>query len=175
MPKTNDDILREAISAAEDARSTVPGYPPAFLPVQVAQFILESDWGQKSIGPANNFFGIKARGNEPFVTRPTREFVGGEWVTVAGRFRAFTSMADCFTAHADLVCNRVIQKNGVKIYAKALQFPNDPVLFAHALTGVYATDPSYGDKLERIMRDNGLLEMARGEFDDVSDGSENPT
>ena len=48
--------------------------------------------------------------------------------------------------------------SGQKIYASALAHPNDPIAFARALTGVYATDPQYGDKLIAIMRDRGLLE-----------------
>ena len=65
---------------------------------------------------------------------------------------------ELFEEHAKLVCTRRWAKLGTKIYAKALQHPNDPIAFAHALTGVYATDPDYGKKLERIMKAYGLLE-----------------
>jgi flagellum-specific peptidoglycan hydrolase FlgJ len=134
----------------------VPNYPPALTPVTVAQFLLESNWGQHSIGDANNFFGIKARPGEPFVTRDTTEFVSGKPVTVAQQFRKYDSMAESFADHARLICDRV--SGGQKIYAAALSHPSDPIAFAQALTGVYATDPKYGDKLVAIMRDRGLLE-----------------
>lgn len=150
------DALQRACDAAETAAGLVPNYPPALTPVTVAQFLLESNWGQHSIGDANNFFGIKARPGEPFVTRDTTEFVNGRPTTVAQQFRKYASMAESFADHARLICERM--SGGQKIYAAALSHPSDPIAFAQALTGVYATDPKYGDKLVAIMRDRGLLE-----------------
>jgi flagellum-specific peptidoglycan hydrolase FlgJ len=66
-------------------------------------------------------------------------------------------MAECFADHARLLCTRR-WPDGRLIYAAALAHPTDPVAFARALTGVYATDPAYGDKLVAIMRDRGLCE-----------------
>jgi flagellum-specific peptidoglycan hydrolase FlgJ len=108
------------------------------------------------MGDANNYFGIKARDGEPFVMMPTTEFVKGKAVKVQQPFRKYESMAECFSDHARLICNRM--SNGKKIYAKALSTPNDPIAFANALTGIYATDPQYGAKLVSIMKDRGLLE-----------------
>lgn len=65
-------------------------------------------------------------------------------------------MAERFADHARLICNRSI--NGKKIYARSLETQNDPIAFANALTGIYATDPQYGSKLVSIVRDRGLLE-----------------
>jgi len=148
--------LQRACDAAEAAAALVTDYPPALTPVTVAQFLLESDWGRRGIGGANNYFGIKARPGEPSVTVETTEFVNGKPVTIQQQFRAYDSMAESFADHARLICERT--SNGQKIYAAALSHPADPIAFAHALTGVYATDPKYGDKLEAIMRDRGLLE-----------------
>ncbi len=147
--------LQQAADAAEVAASEVEDYPPALTPVTVAQFLLESNWGRSGMGDANNYFGIKARPGEPTVMKTTTEFVNGTATTVQQPFRKYGSMAECFADHARLICNRT--SGGRKIYANALAFPNDPVAFAHALTGVYATDPDYGKKLESIMRDRGLL------------------
>ena len=148
--------LQQAADAAEVAAGLVTDYPPALTPVTVAQFLLESDWGRRSMGDAHNYFGIKARDGEPFVMMPTTEFVGGKAVKVQQPFRKYESMAECFADHARLICNRM--SNGKKIYAKALSTPNDPIAFANALTGIYATDPQYGSKLVSIMKDRGLLE-----------------
>ncbi|MEO5815517.1 MAG: glucosaminidase domain-containing protein [Gemmatimonadaceae bacterium] len=148
--------LQQAADAAEVAAQEVADYPPALTPVTVAQFLLESNWGRSGMGDANNYFGIKARDGEPFVTRDTTEFVNGKSVNVQQPFRRYESMAECFADHARLICNRT--SNGKKIYAKALANPNDPIAFANALTGVYATDPLYGSKLVAIMKDRGLLE-----------------
>jgi flagellum-specific peptidoglycan hydrolase FlgJ len=148
--------LQQAADAAEVAAQQIAEYPPALTPVTVAQFLLESNWGRSGMGDANNYFGIKARAGEPFVMKDTTEFVNGKPVKVQQPFRRYESMAECFADHARLICSRM--SNGKKIYAKALENPNDPVAFANALTGVYATDPQYGSKLVSIMKDRGLLE-----------------
>jgi flagellum-specific peptidoglycan hydrolase FlgJ len=148
--------LQQACDAAESVSQLVSDYPPALTPVTVAQFLLESDWGRRGIGDANNFFGIKARDGEPSVTVQTTEYVNGKPVQVPQQFRKYSSMAESFADHARLICDRT--SNGKKIYAAALGHPSDPVAFAQALTGVYATDPEYGNKLVAIMRDRGLLE-----------------
>jgi flagellum-specific peptidoglycan hydrolase FlgJ len=148
--------LQQAVDAAETAAKNVDDYPPALTPVTVAQFLLESDWGRHGMGDANNYFGIKARDGEPSVMLPTTEYVGGKATLVQQPFRAYASMAECFADHARLICNRT--SNGKKIYAAALANPNDPIAFANALTGLYATDPLYGQKLVSIMRSRGLLE-----------------
>lgn len=150
------DALQQAADAAEIAAKDVDGYPPALTPVTVAQFLLESDWGRRGMGEANNYFGIKARDGEPSVMLSTTEYVKGKPIQVQQPFRAYASMAECFADHARLICNRT--SNGRKIYAAALEHPDDPIAFANALTGVYATDPSYGQKLVSIMRSRGLLE-----------------
>lgn len=149
--------LQRACDAAATAASQLSDYPPALTPVTVAQFLLESDWGRRGMGEANNFFGIKARAGEPSVTLETTEFVNGKPVKVPQQFRRYDSMADSFADHARLIVDRATS-SGQKIYASALAHPNDPIAFARALTGVYATDPQYGDKLIAIMRDRGLLE-----------------
>ena len=150
------DALVEAIAAAEQASAAIPDAPPALLPVTVAQFLLESNWGRSGMGDAHNYFGIKARDGEPFVLKATTEHLQGRDVTVQAKFRAYGSMAECFADHARLICTRT--SNGQKIYHAALAHPNDPRAFAQALTGVYATDPEYGKKLISIMESRGLLE-----------------
>src|SRR4051812_27834472 len=148
--------LQQACDAADSLAKLVSDYPPALTPVTVAQFLLESDWGRHGMGEANNFFGIKARDGEPSIMLETTEYVHGKPVKVQHAFRKYNSMAESFADHARLICDRT--SNGKKIYAAALGHPGDPVAFARALTGVYATDPQYGDKLVAIMRDRGLLE-----------------
>src|SRR5688500_7538196 len=150
------DVLQQALDAAEKAAATTTDYPKALMPVTIAQFLLESGWGKAGMGDAHNYFGIKARDGEPFVTKTTHEFVHGKEITVEARFRAYGSMDECFADHASLICNRT--RNGKKLYEKALGHPEDPCAFARALTGLYATDPEYGEKLVKIMKSRGLLE-----------------
>lgn len=151
------DALQQAIDAAAAAARSVPNCPPALVPVTVAQFLLESGWGRAGMGNAHNYFGIKAREGEPYVSKVTTEFVRGKPVQTRARFRAYGSMAECFVDHAALLCERRLP-DGRKLYAAALAHADDPCAFARALTGLYATDPQYGEKLVAIMRDRGLLE-----------------
>lgn len=148
--------LVTAIAAADAAALATPGYPRALKPVQVAQFLLESNWGKADMG-AFNYFGIKAREGEPFVAKTTHEVIKGKTIEIVAKFRAYKSMDECFSDHAKLLTSRK-RASGALIYATALSTPNDPVAFARALTGIYATDPAYGDKLETIMKGRGLLE-----------------
>ena len=157
LPDAKRQMLQAAIDAADESARDVSDFPRALLPVTVAQFLLESNWGTASMGTANNYFGIKAREGEPFVTRTTTEVVHGRAIRTQARFRAYGSMAECFRDHARLICERS-GTDGQKIYRSALAHADDPVAFARALTGVYATDPAYGDKLIAIMQSRGLLE-----------------
>ena len=58
-----------------------------------AQFALESAWGTALSGK-NNFFGIKATGNEPATVHRTREVINGRDVYVNARFKDFATPAD---------------------------------------------------------------------------------
>lgn len=146
--------LQLAIDAADATATRVANYPRALGPVSVAQFLLESAWGKADAGGALNFFGLKARGDEPYVERPTHEVVGGRVIETTARFRRFSTTIECFVAHALLITTR---RRGTRlIYERAMQYPANPIAFANALTGVYATDPNYGEKLCRIMADRGL-------------------
>lgn len=157
LSQDQQDFLAAAIAAAQEAGAKMPAWPPALGPVTVAQCLLESNWGRSQLSRiAHNYFGVKARAGEPSITLKTREYVHDTPVVTEAAFATYDSMAASFTAHAQLICERT-WKSGEKIYAAALAHPNDPIAFAHALTGVYATDPAYGTKLERIMRAYELL------------------
>lgn len=143
-----------AIRSARAAAAQHPHWPPALPRVQVAQFCLESAYG-RSFSGKNNPFGIKARAGAPGTTKPTWEDTngpapGGE-VRLPQRFRDFATLAEAFAFHGQLLTTRRRRGSDVPIYAAALRYPADPHGFARALTGVYATDPAYGDKLVRIL------------------------
>lgn len=125
--------------------------------VTLAQWALESGFGQHMPPKSNNPFGIKARGDEPSVTALTTEVSNGRKVSVMAAFRAFGSLDDAFEHHARLLAT-------ASAYAAARRFRTDPDRFADALTGVYATDPNYGTLLKSIMRSNNLYR-----FDELRD------
>src|SRR4051812_37304409 len=124
-------ILQLAIDTAEATSRRVAGYPPALQPVSVAQFLLESAWGAADCQGSRNYFGIKARDGEPAIALKTKEVVKDKTFVTTARFRVFSSMEECFVAHAQLITQR--RRGDQLIYARALAHPTDPIAFAHAL------------------------------------------
>jgi hypothetical protein len=124
-------------AAAKDAGAKYPE-------VVAAQWALESGFGKHTSGK-NNFFGLKGSGTE----RETKEFINGKWITIRAGFIDFPDLQTCVSylverwyldykqykgvnrAVSREDCARLLQKEG------------------------YATDPSYPEKLIRLMNENG--------------------
>lgn len=122
-----------------------------FASVTLAQWALESAFGRHMPHGSNNPFGIKAAGGQKYVATPTHEFRGGRYVTVPQHFAVYDSLGEAFEAHAALLAHS-------KYYEKA-RHAKSPNEFASDLTGVYATDPKYGEKLIAIMRKYDLAQF----------------
>ena len=119
------------------------GVPAA---VTIAQAIDESAWGQSSLAAQdNNMFGIKGSGPAGSVSLPTQEFENGQWVTITAQFRVYNNAAESIADHANLLATS-------GYYGAAMASRQAPNSFAQALTGVYATDPNYGNTLVGLMR-----------------------
>jgi hypothetical protein len=119
--------------------------------VTLAQWALESGWGQHMPPGSFNPFGMKAAEGQPFVAVSTREVVNGQSVTVVARFRKFASFDEAFDQHGQLLATR-------PPYAHAMTLVGNPNAFADALTGVYATDPEYGTLLKSLMQSHNLYQ-----------------
>lgn len=124
---------------------------------QIAQYAVESSWGKRTPPGSNNPFGMKARIRngkiiDDYVVAATDEknFKGQANWRGPQPFRQFSSIAEAFTAHADLLLQPV--------YAKARAKLPDVDAFCDALTGVYATDPHYGETLKKIIHQSNLLQ-----------------
>jgi len=65
-------------------------------------------------------------------------------VTIVARFRRFASLTEAFEVHGRLLATAAP-------YQAARTFLQYPDRFADALTGVYATDPQYGETLKWVM------------------------
>lgn len=142
MVKISDDVI-DAAQASERKH----GIPAC---VSLAQYGLESAWGTKMPAGSCNPFGIKAVGSQPSVIVRTREVDRhGRSYFIQAPFRRFASIAEAFDEHGRLLAQ-------AKAYARARAKLPDPDAFADALTGVYATDPKYGELLRRIMRGSKL-------------------
>lgn len=155
LPAAKRAFLARAIASVVDATRLVgqsgTAVPPAYLPVAVAQLLLESGWGTSQLALlGQNYFGVKARDGEPAIVFPTTEHLSGQDVRVKAAFRKYASMTESCAAHCRLLCT-------APAYAGARAHPDDPRAFALALQGRYATDPDYGAKLAAVMASRGLL------------------
>jgi lysozyme len=137
----------DAIAPGALAAQRTYGVPAA---VTIAQAIDESNWGQSSLASEDhNLFGIKGTGPAGTVALPTHEVYDGETVSITAQFRVYDDAAQSIDDHGKLLAD-----SGA--YTTAMASRNSPNAFAHALTGVYATDPSYGTSLITLMRQYNL-------------------
>ncbi|MBB0026829.1 glucosaminidase domain-containing protein [Ralstonia pickettii] len=144
-----DSLVKKAGPTAVDAALATQakyGVPAA---VTLGQYGLESGFGKRMPAGSNNPFGIKATAGQPYVEAETTEVVNGVAQRVKQRFAKYDSLADAFDAHGRLLANG-------KAYEEARKHTDDPMAYAAALTGKYATDPQYGAKLQAIMGSSAL-------------------
>lgn len=125
-----------------------------YASVMIAQAILESASGQSQLAQAPNYnlFGIKGTHNGKSVSMATQEdFGNGNLYATQAGFRVYENYEDSLTDYAKLIKEGIsgnpnyysgVWKSNAKTYQEATKF----------LTGKYATDTSYNQKL------NGLIE-----------------
>lgn len=136
-------FLRQLAPAA--ARSEEQhGIPAAVI---LAQAAVESGDGTSTIGDFN-CFGIKGVGSRGSISCATTEYSGGRAFRTQAAFADFGSWDEAIDAHADLF--------NQPVYSEAMQHKHDPIAFAQALNGRYATDPNYAATLIQTMREQGL-------------------
>jgi flagellum-specific peptidoglycan hydrolase FlgJ len=120
--------------------------------VTIAQAIDESGWGQSGLATkAHNLFGMKGNGPAGSDTQLTEEYEDGHWQVTIASFRAYHDVAQSIEDHGKLLATS-------GYYQAAMARSDDPDAFASALTGVYATDPQYGQTLISLMRQYNLYE-----------------
>jgi peptidoglycan hydrolase FlgJ len=145
VPAFTATFVALALPAAR-AASKAWGVPVSVL---IAQAALESSWGRSVKN--NAYFGIKGKsesGNSSTFT--THEYVGGKYVEVQAKFRAYKD----FDESADDY-GRFLKTN--KRYAACFLIAQDPEKFVDALAKAgYATDPSYALKIKGVIRRYGL-------------------
>jgi len=117
----------------------------------VAQAALETGWGKYMITDEQgrnsfNFFGIKAdsRWSGDSVTVITHEYRGGSAVKENAAFRSYASAEEGLNDYADFLSRSARYENAVGRNLGADQY-------GHELQqSGYATDPRYGEKIQRI-------------------------
>lgn len=149
LPQAHVEQFVSRLLPAAQRASQESGVPAQLI---MAQAALESGWGRREIRADDgrnsyNLFGIKADKSwkGPVVEATTTEYVNGMAQKTQARFRAYSSYEESFADYA-----RFLTSN--PRYANMLA-TQDPAEAAHGLQRAgYATDPQYGGKLVRIMK-----------------------
>ncbi|MFZ3019229.1 MAG: flagellar assembly peptidoglycan hydrolase FlgJ [Gallionella sp.] len=136
--------------------SRASGVPAQLI---LGQAALESGWGKREIRMPDgsnsfNLFGIKATSgwNGKVAEVMTTEYRNGIAYKQVERFRAYSSYAEAFQDHANLIGNN-------PRYAEVMQQAGSPAGMATAIQRAgYATDPHYADKLAKVM---GMIDAAK--------------
>jgi len=112
--------------------------------VTIAQAIVESGWGESHLASQDhNLFGIKGAGPAGSDAQPTWEYINRQQVATTSPFRVYSSQAQSIDDHGRLLATS-------PYYRRSMAVRRNPDAFAASLTGVYATDPDYGRKLEAL-------------------------
>ncbi|MGC6768043.1 glucosaminidase domain-containing protein [Enterococcus sp. LJL51] len=136
-----------------------------YASVMIAQAILETGSGgsQLSQEPYFNLFGIKGDYEGQSVTFPTYEDDGsGNWYQINSTFKQYPGYTESFEDYAKLLkegteWNPTIYEGTWKEHAVSYQEA------AKALTGVYATDTQYDQKLIAFIEEYELTEYDKAE------------
>ena len=161
-------LTNEMISGAVQAQERY-GVPAS---VTLGQIMLESG-GSYAGGLSglayndNNLFGIKAGSNwsGATVTYPTREVVNGKSITVNAKFRKYNNVADSIEDHAKLLASGT--------YAKKTANSTTLEEYVRGISGTYATDPNYANKLLTIIKNNNLAQYDNGNYSSAGFSGDN--
>ncbi|AXG40506.1 N-acetylmuramoyl-L-alanine amidase (plasmid) [Enterococcus gilvus] len=149
-----DESVDSFIRKIGDSARKVGKQEDLYASVMIAQAILESASGQSTLAqpPNHNLFGIKGTYQGASVSMATQEDNGaGNLYTIQAAFRVYENYDQCFADYAELIKKGIsgapnyyagVWKSQAKTYQEATKF----------LTGRYATDTQYNQKL------NGLIE-----------------
>lgn len=120
----------------------------------IAQAILESGWGTSQLAKeAKNLFGIKAFSNwtGKRITMKTTEWYDGKKIIINAEFKVYDSFNDSIEDHNKLLSNsRYKPVRLCKDYKEACR---------EIYNCSYATDPTYSEKLIKIIEENKLYRI----------------
>jgi flagellar protein FlgJ len=154
LSTTQADFVKSMWPSALLAQQTT-GVPAEYI---VGQAALESSWGRSEPRTADggrsfNLFGVKAGAgwNGPSIAATTTEYTQGQATRQVERFRAYGSYAESFQDWAKMVA-------GSPRYGQTVRDAGSVSGFAQGMQKAgYATDPAYGEKLERTINQTLML------------------
>ncbi|MTD38913.1 LysM peptidoglycan-binding domain-containing protein [Erwinia sp. CPCC 100877] len=124
-----------------------------YASVMIAQALLESSYGTSGLAAAPNYnlFGVKGSYAGQTVYMATSEYLNGEWVTLNEPFRSYSSYAESFQDHANVI-RTTLNSSGDYHYSGVWKSNTTSYTEATAaLAGRYATDPNYAAKLNSLI------------------------
>lgn len=155
---TRAEFIKDFAHVVRVASKGTGLFPSVFM----AQAILESSDSQGRPGmsgltkAANNFFGIKAdpKWKGEYVTRKTREVIGGKETVVDAKFRKYNAPEDSFFDRVKFLMQNSRYTKGGVFTAKT------PYMQAEALQkSGYATDPKYAELLVSLIKKYDLTKL----------------
>jgi hypothetical protein len=112
-----------------------------FPELVAAQWALESNYG-KLVSGRNNFFGLKGEGSD----KKTQEFINNQWITITDSFIDFPDLLSCVMYLVDHWYKDYKNYKGCNNAATR----EEAAKWLHKES--YATDPTYPEKLIRLMQ-----------------------
>ncbi|MCI5774936.1 MAG: LysM peptidoglycan-binding domain-containing protein [Aerococcus sp.] len=158
------DISNPFLNKIAGPASELAGQNDLYASVMMAQAVLETGWGSSQLSqePYNNLFGIKGNYNGASVNFNTLEDDGtGNYYQINDGFRQYPSVRESLQDYVSLIRGGIsgnpyfysgVWKSNTTSYRDATA----------ALTGRYATDTSYGSKLNSIIETYDLTRFDQG-------------
>ncbi len=144
-----------------------------YASVMIAQAMIESGWGTSGLASAPNYnlFGIKGSYNGTAVNMATQEDDGtGSLYSITSNFKKYPSYKESLEDYVSLLRGGV--SGNPQMYAGTWKSNTSSYKDATAfLTGKYATDTTYADKLNNIIQNYNLTRF--DEPEDQSSQNEN--
>lgn len=159
----------------EQARS-VGQEKDLFASVMIAQAILESGSGGSELSqePYNNLFGIKGDYEGQFVTFGTQEDDGsGNFYSIEAAFRKYPTVKESLEDYSKLLTDGI---DGVPLFYQGTWKSHSESYknATEALTGTYATDIQYGEKLNSLIETYNLTQYDHEKGEIVAGGDFEP-
>lgn len=141
-----DNIARIAVHLEQETQV------PASL--TVAQWALESKWGEKPVGNAN-YFGIKkAARHEKCCTVTTHEVIGGVSKQQDLEFADYDSLGASCRDYAWLISNGAPYRKAWQAYLA----DRDALKLLKSIAGIYSTSPAYAQLAQQIAGQGNVVQ-----------------
>lgn len=142
-----------------------------YASVMIAQAMIESGWGTSGLASAPNYnlFGIKGTYKGTAVNMPTQEDDGsGNLYSIQSDFKKYPSYKESLEDYVSLIRGGV--SGNPQMYAGTWKSNTSSYKDATAfLTGKYATDTSYADKLNNVIEKYNLTRFDEPNTDDQNE------